>query len=98
MLDEMRLLLLGDALSQASRKQLADWLVATTTGDQRIRGGLPKDWRTGDKTATSGKGETNDIAILWPPGRAPLLVTAYYSVSTASSEIACGFRGRRGLN
>jgi beta-lactamase class A len=86
MLDDMRSLLLGEALSPASRKQLADWLVATTTGDQRIRGGLPKGWRAGDKTGTSGKGETNDIAIVWPPGRAPLLVTAYHAESKAPQE------------
>lgn len=79
MLDDMRSLLLGDALSPASRKQLADWLIATTTGGQRIRGGLPKDWRAGDKTGTSDNGVTNDIAVAWPPGRAPLLVTAYYA-------------------
>lgn len=86
MLEDMRLLLLGDKLLPASRKQLADWLVATTTGDKRIRGGLPKEWRAGDKTGTSGKGETNDIAIIWPPSRAPLLVTAYHAESTASQE------------
>ncbi|MET0755291.1 MAG: class A beta-lactamase [Pseudoxanthomonas sp.] len=86
MLDDMRALLLGDALSAESRKQLADWLVATSTGGQRIRGGLPKDWRAGDKTGTSGKGETNDIAIVWPPGRAPLLVTAYHAESPATQE------------
>ncbi|WP_246197544.1 class A beta-lactamase [Pseudoxanthomonas sacheonensis] len=79
MLEDMRSLLLGDTLSPASRKQLADWLVATTTGDKRIRGGLPKEWRAGDKTGTSNNGVTNDIAIVWPPGRAPLLVTAYYA-------------------
>jgi len=79
MLDDMRSLLLGDTLSPASRKRLADWLVATSTGSQRVRGGLPKDWRAGDKTGTSDNGVTNDIAIAWPPGRAPLLVTAYYA-------------------
>ncbi len=86
MLDDMRSLLLGGKLSPASRKQLADWLIATTTGDKRIRGGLPKGWRVGDKTGTSGKGETNDIAIVWPPGRAPLLATAYYAESTATPK------------
>jgi beta-lactamase class A len=79
MLDDMRSLLLGDTLSPASRKQLTDWLIATTTGDKRIRGGLPQEWRAGDKTGTSNNGVTNDIAIVWPPGRAPLLVTAYYA-------------------
>ncbi|MGH8026146.1 MAG: class A beta-lactamase [Pseudoxanthomonas sp.] len=86
MLDDMRSLLLGGALSPGSRRQLTDWLIATTTGGQRIRGGLPKDWRAGDKTGTSGNGVTNDIAIAWPPGRAPLLVTAYYAESTVPQE------------
>lgn len=79
MLDNMRSLLLGDTLSPASHRQLADWLIATSTGDKRIRGGLPKEWRAGDKTGTSNNGVTNDIAIVWPPGRAPLLATAYYA-------------------
>ena len=79
MLDDMRSLLLGDTLSPASRKQLVDWLIATSTGDKRIRGGLPKGWPAGDKTGTSNNGVTNDIAIVWPPGRGPLLVAAYYA-------------------
>jgi beta-lactamase class A len=86
MLDDMRTLLLGDVLSPASRMQLADWLRATTTGGSRLRAGLPKDWRVGDKTGTSDNGVSNDIAIVWPPGRAPLLVTAYYAESTAPQE------------
>ncbi len=86
MLDDMRALLLGNVLSPASRKQLADWLVAATTGAQRIRAGLPTDWRVGDKTGTSNNGVTNDIAIAWPPGRAPLLVTAYFAESSIPQD------------
>lgn len=82
MLGDMRALLMGDALSPASRMQLADWLIATTTGGQRIRAGIPTDWRVGDKTGTSNNGVTNDIAIAWPPGRAPLLITAYFAESS----------------
>jgi beta-lactamase class A len=86
MLDDMRALLLGDVLSPASRAQLADWLIATTTGAQRIRAGLPAGWRVGDKTGTSNNGVTNDIAIAWPPGRAPLLVTAYFAESSIPQD------------
>ena len=86
MLDDMRRLLLGDALSPVSRKQLGDWLLANTTGGSRLRAGLPSDWRVGDKTGTSDNGVSNDIAIVWPPGRAPLLVTAYYAESTVPQE------------
>lgn len=86
MLDDMRALLLGDALTPASRKQLADWLIAATTGAQRIRAGLPVGWGVGDKTGTSNNGVTNDIAIAWPPGRAPLLITAYFAESSLPQD------------
>ncbi|MGH8062189.1 MAG: class A beta-lactamase [Pseudoxanthomonas sp.] len=86
MLDDMSRLLLGDVLSPASRKQLGDWLLANTTGGSRLRAGLPGDWRVGDKTGTGGNGASNDIAIAWPQGRAPLLVTAYYAESTVPQE------------
>lgn len=86
MLDDMRRLLIGEVLSPASRKQLSDWLLANTTGGSRLRAGLPRDWRVGDKTGTGDNGASNDIAIVWPPGRAPLLVTAYYAESSAPQQ------------
>ena len=86
MLADMRVLLLGDALSAASRRQLIDWLVANKTGDERLRAGFPPDWRVGDKTGTSNNGITNDVAIAWPPGRSPLLVAAYYDSRDATTE------------
>ena len=81
MLGNMQRLLLGDRLSRSSRDLLIRWLVACQTGLQSLRAGMPKGWRVGDKTGQwdgSGKGANNDIAIIWPPGRKPLLVTAYY--------------------
>src|SRR5690348_8434263 len=77
MLGDMQELLLGDALSQASHEQLTRWLMANKTGGDSLRAGLPPDWREGDKTG-SGRTANNDVAILWPPRRKPLLVTAYY--------------------
>lgn len=82
MLDTMRRTLFGDVLSAASRKQLADWAVATSTGTKRLRAGFPADWRAGDKTGTGHRGITNDIAVAWPTTGGPLLVTAYYRDST----------------
>ncbi|HEY4343707.1 MAG TPA: class A beta-lactamase [Parvibaculum sp.] len=78
MLGLMQSILIGDALSPASRKQLQDWMLASKTGSRRIAAGLPKNWRIGDKTGTGAKAEANDIAIIWPPKRAPILVAAYY--------------------
>jgi beta-lactamase class A len=87
MLGNLQTLLLGDALPTAQRERLLGWLRANTTGDARLRAGLPKDWRVGDKTGSGANGTTNDIAILWPGGgRPPLLVAAYLTGSKLDSE------------
>ena len=104
MLDTLCTLLLGDTLSRQSRDQLTVWLVANTTGKNRLRAGLPIDWRIGDKTGSSSAGITNDVAIGWPPRGGPLLITAYFAESanndSARSDviaevgrIAATFRG-----
>jgi beta-lactamase class A len=87
MLNSMKRLLLGDALSPASRERLIEWLVATRTGNARVRAGVPSGWRVGDKTGTGNHGSTNDLAIIFPPGRAPLLVAAYLTETTADAPI-----------
>lgn len=86
MLGTMQKLVVGAALSAASRERLVGWLVASKTGDKRLKAGMPSSWRVGDKTGTGGHGSANDIAVAWPPGRAPVLVTAYYTGSTISDE------------
>ena len=84
MLSDMKMVLLHERLRPASRKMLIDWLVDCQTGKDRLRAGLPADWRVGDKTGTWSGGSTNDVAVAWPPGRDPLLITAYLADSTAS--------------
>lgn len=86
MLADLQQLLLGDALSHASRGQLLEWLRATSTGTEQLRAGLPAGWQAGDKTGSGAQHETNDIAIIWPPQRKPLLVTAYYAGSSADTD------------
>jgi beta-lactamase class A len=85
MLGNLRALLLGDALSAASRQQLDTWLANNQTGADMIRAGLPNDWKIGDKTGRGGHGATNDIAIIRPPGKAPILLAVYSVGSTAPS-------------
>lgn len=77
MLGDLDCLLLGSVLLPTSRTRLTEWLIACRTGDQKIRAGLPKDWQCGDKTGSGGYGTNNDIAILWPPRRRPILVASY---------------------
>lgn len=86
MLADMQALVLGSALAPTSQAKLVAWLVANKTGDARLRAGLPKDWRVGDKTGSGGYGTTNDVGIFWPPQRAPVLVAVYLTGSAASPE------------
>jgi beta-lactamase class A len=82
----MQKVLVGDALSDASRSQLQTWLIGDKVGDKRLRAGLPPSWRIGDKTGTGDRGSTNAVAIIWPPGRAPLITTVYYTGSSVSAD------------
>jgi beta-lactamase class A len=86
MLELLRETVLGTALSASSREQLTAWLVANKTGDKRLRAGVPKGWRVGDKTGSGRNNATNDVAVIWPPGRAPIIVTAYYLEAHASED------------
>jgi len=79
-----RFLLTDEVLNPAAREKLAGWMVASATGRERLRAGLPSDWRVGDKTGTwvGPTNATNDVAVAWPPGRAPILIACYLSAST----------------
>ncbi|CAO3438476.1 class A beta-lactamase [Azospirillum endophyticum] len=74
----LRRLLLGNALSHASRVRLTSWMVeARDAATQRLRVGLPAGWRIANKPGTWEGISTNDIGVIWPPDSAPIVVTAY---------------------
>ncbi len=70
----------------ASRAILLRWLDANTTGNERIRAGLPAGWIVGDKTGTGDNGTSNDIAMIRPPVRAPILLCVYLTSSKVSAS------------
>jgi beta-lactamase class A len=86
MLSNLRTLVLGTALSGTSREQLTAWLIGNKTGDTRLRAGLPKDWRVGDKTGSGERGTTNDVGLIWPSQRAPIIVAIYLTGTPAKGE------------
>lgn len=63
-----------NVLPTNKRDILKDWLKRNTTGDKLIRTGAPKGWEVGDKTGAGGYGTRNDIAIVWPPNRDPIVI------------------------
>ncbi|WP_431038763.1 class A beta-lactamase [Streptomyces sp. P6-2-1] len=72
----LRAYTLGDVLPAPERARLTGWLRTNTTGDATIRAGVPKGWKVEDKTGTgSHHGARDDIAVIRPPGRAPLVLT-----------------------
>jgi beta-lactamase class A len=86
MASDLRALALGNVLSTKSRAQLIGWLAANMTGGKRLRAGLPAGWRVGDKTGTGEQGTANDVAVIWPPDRAPFVITAYLTGAAAPAE------------
>ncbi|ADI09354.1 Beta-lactamase [Streptomyces bingchenggensis BCW-1] len=72
---DLRAFVLGDVLAKGERAQLTTWLRTNKTGDKVIRAGVPKGWVVGDKTGTgSYYGGRNDIAVVWPPDKAPIVI------------------------
>ena len=45
----------------------------------RIRAGVPYDWQVGDKTGTGSYGSTIDIGVVWPAGKAPVVMALYFT-------------------
>jgi beta-lactamase class A len=76
----------SDFLSQTSRTRLEGWMQANQTGAKLIRATIPTDWKVGDKTGRSGKGATNDIAILRPPSGGPIFLIIYTIDPAGTSE------------
>ena len=70
-------------LSPASKATLFGWMRGAVTGLARIRAGVPAGWTVGDKTGTTNTGG-NDVAILWPPTGAPIVLAIYAAEVHAS--------------
>ncbi|MGC5530625.1 class A beta-lactamase [Streptomyces sp. SR-10] len=85
--EDLRAFVLGDALAKPERARLAQWLTANTTGGGLIRAGVPKGWTVGDKTgAGSTYGTRNDIAVVWPPDAAPLVLAVLSNRTDADAD------------
>ncbi|MGO1057279.1 class A beta-lactamase [Crossiella sp. CA198] len=84
--ENYRKIVLGDALPPEKRAFLRDLLERNTTGGERIRAGLPKDWKVADKTGTGDYGTLNDFGIAWPPGGEPLVIAIMSSKPDRDAE------------
>ncbi|MGV9766897.1 class A beta-lactamase [Micromonospora tulbaghiae] len=79
MAGSLRAYTLGEALPPADRDLLLGWMRASTTGSGLVRAGVPAGWQVADKSGTGGYGTRNDIAVVWPPDRAPIVLAVMSS-------------------
>jgi beta-lactamase class A len=77
MAEDLRQIVLGEALSPTSRERITGWMLNCQTGANRLRAGLPSSWRIGNKTGNNGKDAAGDIAVVWPPSGGPVLACVY---------------------
>lgn len=70
-------LAVGDRLPPDRRDLLDGWLRGSTTGADLVRAGVPHGWTVGDKSGTGDYGTRNDLAVVWPPHRAPIVLAVF---------------------
>ncbi|WP_280270348.1 class A beta-lactamase [Nocardia wallacei] len=67
-------IVLRNALPPEKQALVREWLQRSTTGANTIRAGVPGDWTVANKTGHGDYGRANDIAVVWPPASAPLVL------------------------
>ncbi|GLY14532.1 hypothetical protein Kisp01_15470 [Kineosporia sp. NBRC 101677] len=84
---DLYMLLEGDALPEAARRRLKQWMQGSNTGGERIRAAVPKGWKVAGKTGTGSYGTANDIALVYPKGgRAPIVISIMSDKSGKNAE------------
>ncbi|MGK5065389.1 class A beta-lactamase [Janthinobacterium sp. LB3P112] len=86
MAHSLQQLLLGNSLPAPQRQQLDAWMRGNTTGDKRIRAGVPAGWQVADKTGSGAYGSVNDIGVAYPASGAPLVIAVYYTREQKKAE------------
>lgn len=76
---------ISEVLSDEKRMLLVDWMRRNTTGDKLVRAGVPEGWEVADKTGAGSYGTRNDIAIIWPPNRDPIVIAVLSSRDTQNA-------------
>lgn len=83
--ETLRAYALDGALDADDAGTLIDWMSGNATGDALIRAAAPDDWVVADKSGAGGYGTRNDIGIVWPPGRAPIVMAVLTTHSAADA-------------
>ncbi|UUP16335.1 class A beta-lactamase [Nitratireductor thuwali] len=85
-MESLRKLVLGTALSPGSRGQLESWLAGNQVGGPLLRAGLPESWGIADRTGAGGHGSRGIVAVIRPPGRQPVVAAIYITRTRAPMD------------
>ena len=75
MTKNLQLYILGDVLSDEKKNFLVDWMSENSITDSLIKAGTPDGWKVIDKSGSGNFGARNDIAVVYPPNRKPIIMS-----------------------
>jgi beta-lactamase class A len=67
----------GNVLGDASREHLKKWMLDAEITKNLLAAGLPAGWNVADKSGSGPNGTRNDVGILYPPRRAPIVISVF---------------------
>lgn len=73
----LKKLLTEEILSSENRSKLFLWLKNNTTGDNKIRAGVPANWLVADKTGSGSYGVNNDLGMVWSKNHKAIILSIY---------------------
>jgi len=84
MVKSLHQLFFGDVLSQASKRQLKQWMIDNKVTGRLLRSVLPKNWLIADRSGSGGFGSRGITAVVWSEQRAPIIISIYLTQTDAS--------------
>ena len=87
-------------MAAADADRLRGWLNASTTGNKRIKAGLPEGWTSGSKTGSCGTAY-NDVALVKSPTGEEYILAIYLdrpTIDAKKAEAAIAETARAALN
>lgn len=86
MATNLKKVILSDYLPDNKRKLLSDWMSGNEAGDSLIRAGAPSEWTVLDKSGAGNYGTRNDIAVVKPPNKEPIVIAIMSRHDTEDAE------------
>lgn len=74
----------GTVLSADSAELLAEWMKGDAVANALLRKSLPAGWSIADKTGAGGNGSRSIIAVVYPPGKSPWILSIYIAETKAT--------------